>query len=775
MLINTSHPTSRGQLPPSLLEIYVRYKQDTRAIIAWLMSHGTRKYKGFRTVSIRDLLGLAEIVQTKEVVMPDTIDFCFREAIAARTQLSKLFRKTSSPGGDDQETVNHEYFTTSLTKIYTDLCECCARPKERCKRVSPDRPLSSDSETVAVNRFTVLNLGNPKDDCACTEKTPNRQCEEDREETLTATPRAKATTPRLIDDPLGDAFELYKDIQEMSDLLLGTNSAWEQAARGETPLVVAAFTTNAAFARFEEIEQRLKVLCDGSNPEALRSKFMQIQEDLEVPEGVEVSVHSRKSQQVDALQQSWQLLLQFKRVHQAGQYEKAIPSKQRPSQIILRRGSDSAPTDRECLTMLLQNIGQHVRAIRRPTSVVRIGTPVYADIGYFFTHDEDDTNGLRCSYGLQILLEAYKSYLLASDCACAPPSCRLRALQFAQEAISSIRAVLDDSSMPCRCCHTLAFHLEDLHFDFQAFVQEKVFDLYFQSPWVSGSHVLEMMETLFYYGLRLFSYRHYVGSVMHVYNILRRLTGFQRIPLLEELCNTFDDILFPGGRPSRNFRACCVRYMGGRLRFNPHASDHKSGSHQMAIPAHTARATAGFGLRKEANDSRFEYRKVSLFHHIKQRGYHLDDALWDRVHDLTHTDGVRVSGKSRKRLSCCHHSHSKVDDTSSSPQHSLLRLQKAVLADFIGPFPIAKVNFFEVYTSCVRIVSIISDHAHDEKGSGQNCLCFLEVILAAADRCKDNEHKLQPLGHKELVQTCKDAMSTVLGERGLDDYLWKGI
>jgi hypothetical protein len=30
-----------------------------------------------------------------------------------------------------------------------------------------------------------------------------------------------------------------------------------------------------------------------------------------------------------------------------------------------------------------------------------------------------------------------------------------------------------------------------------------------------------MLESLFYYGLRLFSYRHYVGSVMHVYHILR--------------------------------------------------------------------------------------------------------------------------------------------------------------------------------------------------------------------------------------------------------------
>ena len=563
----------------------------------------------------------------------------------------------------------------------------------------------------------------------------------------------------------------------MSDLLLTTNNVWEEAARAQTPLVMAAFITNTAFAIFEGIEQRLDCLCHGSNPDKLRSKFMQVEEDLEVSDGVEISPSSRKAQQVEALQRSWQLLLQFKSLRQARPDEKVIHMiMQKPLQAVLRRGPSSAEKDQECLTMMLQNIGHHVQCIRRPTSIVRIGSPVYADVGYFFTHPENDTNGLRCSYGLQVLLEAYKSYLLASECACPPRNCRLQALRFAQEALPFIGAVLDDKSMPCRCCHTLAFHLENIQLDFQAFVKEKVFDLYFQSPWVSGSHILEMMETLFYYGLRLFSYRHYVGSVLHVYNALRQLTGFNCIPLLEELCNTFNDILFPGGRPRRNFRGCCVRFMGGRLRFNPHASDHRSGSHQMAIPAHAAKAAAGFGLRKEANDSRFDYPKVSLFYHIKQKDYHLDEALWDRVYDMTDISEGRKSAKGRKRHSCCHHrTCSDLDDASSSPQQRLLHLQQAVMNDFSGTFPIAKINFFEVYLSCIRIISIVSDNAHGEEGKGQYCLCFLDAMLSAADRYKDNEHKLQPFGSKDLVQTCKDAMNTVVGGRSLEDYLWKGV
>jgi hypothetical protein len=112
MLINSSHPSTGSYNSPGLLDTYVRYKQDTRAIIAWLIANGTRKNKCVQAISIRDLMELAETVQRRAVVMPDTVDFHFREAIAARTQLSKTFRREGIPGVGDQETANHEYFTT---------------------------------------------------------------------------------------------------------------------------------------------------------------------------------------------------------------------------------------------------------------------------------------------------------------------------------------------------------------------------------------------------------------------------------------------------------------------------------------------------------------------------------------------------------------------------------------------------------------------------------------------------------------------------------------
>ncbi len=75
------------------------------------MSHGSGKSKNSHEVSVRDLLGLAEMVQKKAVVMPDTIDFQFREAIAARRQLSKFFKADNGTEAINEDTTNHEYFT----------------------------------------------------------------------------------------------------------------------------------------------------------------------------------------------------------------------------------------------------------------------------------------------------------------------------------------------------------------------------------------------------------------------------------------------------------------------------------------------------------------------------------------------------------------------------------------------------------------------------------------------------------------------------------------
>ena len=274
------------------------------------------------------------------------------------------------------------------------------------------------------------------------------------------------------------------------------------------------------------------------------------------------------------------------------------------------------------------------------------------------------------------------------------------------------------------------------------------------------------MSTSFYFGLRLFSYRHYVGAVLHVYNILRSLSGFQQIPLLEECCALFEDILFPGGRPKQKYRASYMRFSGGRLRFNSKKSHHRSGSHEIEIPTQAANSTAGFGLEA---DSRFPYQKISMLHHIKDRSYSIDRAYcqW--------TSAQKGSSMDKKHSTCPHHVPDD-DGYPFNPHHGHLdQLHDAVSGEVHGRFPVARINFFKVYLACIRIITVISKSTHDSDDRGTHCLCFLDMMLTAADRYKENEHRAQPFGYKDLVKVCQESMITVLADEPLDNFLWKGI
>ncbi len=198
--------------------------------------------------------------------------------------------------------------------------------------------------------------------------------------------------------------------------------------------------------------------------------------------------------------------------------------------------------------------------------------------------------------------------------------------------------------------------LTDFHSDLKAYLHTRGFDLYFQSPWVSGSHVHEILHAFFYYGLRLMSYRKNVGAVVHVYNVLRQHTQFEPIPILENICNTFGDLTFPGGRPNRNFRNTCIRYMVGRLRFSQ--DRHRSGCHSLAIPSHRAKATAGFGA---GEDSRSACQSISFSYRIRSNGYHLNHAEWDGVCNLN----KRKKGSSPLELRRCSPGGVSEDDLAS--------------------------------------------------------------------------------------------------------------
>ena len=552
---------------------------------------------------------------------------------------------------------------------------------------------------------------------------------------------------------------------------------------GVVPPLVAAFTTNAVLTVFEKMEPNLVELCKNLDPLTVQSETAQSEKSMPESERVLTSFvsDSLSADMVEALQGPLQMLCSSKQDHRVVSRSTTTSLFQKPSDYIPQECLVSSEADIECLTLVLQNLVRLANSRRSLNTITSHGSPLLTDISIFFTSETCGVRGLSSAFGLRLLQEVYKVCLWSPVASKIVSNCRVGVLKYAEQATVNVRAVLDNATMPCRCvgqfrsiwfCHehmlneligTLAFHLEDLHCHLCKFRQEKVFDLYFQNPWTASSHMLEITDAMFYYGLRLFSYRNYVGSVLHVYNILRCLTDFEAIPVLEELCEKFKGVVFARERPIRNFKAGYTIFIGGRLRFKKgkKSHDHRNSWH-VAIPPHTAKAVAGFGLRKEANDSRFEYRKVSMFHHIKDNSYHLDDDVWDWVHQADNNTKPR-DGKTSNPRQCYTESHGTVD-------LPLLRVQRAVLTEFTGAFPIIKIDLFKVYLACVKIIEIVTTRGHDD--NEKYCLCFCTAMLEAADRYRTNEHKLEPFGCPELLKTCKEAMSSVLGNRPLSEFLW---
>ncbi|KAL8788865.1 MAG: hypothetical protein Q9195_007079 [Heterodermia aff. obscurata] len=758
MLHRTQPQPCDGRIPPSLLEIYVRYKIDTRAIVAWLVSHGPRKCAHPQPLSIQELFGLASIVRARAVKMPENIAFHFREAIAARKQLSKFFRKTSVNGEDTQETLNHE---------------------GHCKRRQIDSRSPTDVDTTS-NPFVTLEIGCLEHDCPSDNEAQLRLFKQSTVLTENSPTTSTGDHHSLTNDALSEAFELSKDVQEMDELLSVAKDTWERLGRGQISLVVAASVTNAVLAAFETVECRLRTNFDTSNPDELAARFLAAGRYLELPTNADGEPSSETKQLLEAFKISWSLLLDLQRTGPTQNSAKSDIAGRSSSHLILTKSADSVNCDIHCLAVMLQNIAHLIMpdSLSTRCKIVRRSSPVYPEVGYLLTHNETSKNGLRCCYGLQLLLESYKTCLFVPEKVYSPSKCRLQTLRFAQEAISSTQAVLDHPTLPCRCHGTLAYHLENLETDLKAFIHSKMFDFYFQAPWTCGCHALDMLDAMSYYGLRLFNYRNYVGAVLHIYNVLRTLTSFGPIPLLDGLSDTFGDALFPGGRPCRHYKACWVRHMGGRLRFKSHTSDHRSGCYALVIPAHTAKATAGFGSQEGIKDPRFEFRKISVLHGLREGGYHIDGTFWKRINTLNSDDANQKHAYSRAEKPSAGCSHIGQDSrlSGSHHQHRLRYLQKALHKEFNGTFPIARINLFKVYLDCVSVVSRISDQWHgDQVRPGKNCLCFVDTLLLAADRCKDHEVRLHPLGCKELVHICQEAMEEALSVLEVDQYFWKNV
>ena len=296
-------------------------------------------------------------------------------------------------------------------------------------------------------------------------------------------------------------------------------------------------------------------------------------------------------------------------------------------------------------------------------------------------------------------MESFKSFLFC-DGAVQGIDCRILALEFALEVNRSLNAIIaDEGTTGCRCpsCGgvNLYNNLQLLKLQLDDYVGQTRFDLFYRTPWVAGQHMQEILSLATYYGLSLCERQSYVAAVLHLYNLLVQLKVLQdKIPLLEGLCASLRDSIFLGSHPCRSYHSHFVRCLGGRLEFHD-TSGHQDQAWRLKMPK--AVSTEG------QPTGRLVPSQISRFYDIENRRYAIDTERWTDIYQVkkqpkaTRQEMARIEERIR----------------SNSFAVSLLQLKEYAAPEFSGDFPIARINYFAVHLSCMRILEKITSLEED--------------------------------------------------------------
>ena len=155
------------------------------------------------------------------------------------------------------------------------------------------------------------------------------------------------------------------------------------------------------------------------------------------------------------------------------------------------------------------------------------------------------------------------------------------------------------------------------------FVNTIRFDIYYQAPWTSCQHMAEHLSAASDMGAKAWHHAYYVGTSLYIYHCLIVLNVIHpgQVPVLEYLCNLFEDSVFLGQRPRRNLYSCYKRWAGGSLDFNQ--------GNCSAI--HNHQGKWGMKFEKDASQGGnhpirgFNPSKISLFSLLAGSNFVLDD------------------------------------------------------------------------------------------------------------------------------------------------------
>ena len=156
-------------------------------------------------------------------------------------------------------------------------------------------------------------------------------------------------------------------------------------------------------------------------------------------------------------------------------------------------------------------------------------------------------------------------------------NCRVQMLKFAKDVkntltnFRTLRPLIHDK---CQCTYfctsrRLSSNIWALELDLMILTKQKIFDLYYQAPWVAGSQMLETLSRATDLGVDSCNKNQIVWAILHLYNLLRQCGVLdEETSLLKHLCSGIRKQVFRGDPPQRDFWTRYKVCNDGRLEFD---------------------------------------------------------------------------------------------------------------------------------------------------------------------------------------------------------------
>jgi hypothetical protein len=110
-------------------------------------------------------------------------------------------------------------------------------------------------------------------------------------------------------------------------------------------------------------------------------------------------------------------------------------------------------------------------------------------------------------------------------------------------------------------------------------------------------------------------------------------------------------------------------------------------------------------------------------------------------------------------------------------------IQSAIVQEFDDSLPVAKLNYFKLYTTFCDILRRISDAEHTKKPEDGKagyalheerniCSCISHRLLSVADKQREDVHYAKTMEERELVRIAGRILLECLGGKELKDFVW---